>query len=147
MIQIYTDGSCVNDNKDNLGSWGFLVVQTEGVIIKAEIEKHTTNNRMELMAIIKALEYAMKRDIEVTINSDSMYCINCYNNWKTKWFEVPEIKNGAKNNDIWDELFENVRLAKTLLGRNPIKSIKFVKGHSDSKYNDMIDRVVRGLTK
>jgi ribonuclease HI len=147
MIEIYTDGSCRNNGKGDLGAWGFLVVEEDGVKAVAKTEENTTNNRMELKAIIKALEYAMRRDIQITIRSDSMYCINCYKNWKNKWFDVPEIRSGAKNNDLWDELFEDVRLCKVAYGKNLISNIVFVKGHSDSKYNDIIDRVVRGLTK
>ena len=133
----YTDGSCsVNPGT---GSWGFILVKEDTVIIKSSLVKDTTNNRMELMAILEVLRYSSKQEFkEIKIVSDSMYCINCFNNWCKIWWRDVARREEAKNADLWNEVF-------TITRDNPLMKVKFewVKGHNNDKYNTMIDKVVQ----
>lgn len=139
---IYTDGSC----SGNLGkgAWGFLIVKDKGrtSVIKASVEDNTTNNRMELTAIIEAVKYASRHSTDVDIYSDSMYCINCFNNWKKIWWKDKERRDEAKNSDLWNEMFSLYRDASFTNFK-----LHYVKGHSGDKFNSMIDKVVQGLNK
>lgn len=116
-VKIYTDGA----NNKYGGGWAYIVVKNN-VIIDEDYGKcsDTTNNRMELTAIIKALEYAYKTNVSATIVSDSQYCIYSINkNWKRK-----------KNLDLWqaiDELINNVNV-----------TFEWTKGHADTSSNDSI---------
>ena len=140
-LTIYTDGSCKGN--PGIGAWGMLVVKPDDVIIvKANRENgETTNNRMELKAIIDAIRYALKCNISVDIYTDSMYCINCYKDWKSVWNENSTIRKSAKNVDLWDELFEMIK------DNDPINKIEYVRGHNGNKYNEIIDKVVQGMAK
>jgi RNase HI (EC 3.1.26.4) len=104
-VEIYTDGAC----SGNPGLGGY------GVILKyKDVEKelsggffHTTNNRMELMAVIKGLE-ALKQPCRVTLYSDSQYVINAINKgWVNKWRANNWFRSKdklAKNADLWKKL-------------------------------------------
>ena len=98
MISVYTDGSCLG-NPGN-GGWAFIVVGKKNISFRTGFEKNTTNNRMELLAAIKALEY-LEQFENITINTDSNYVkqgITTWifnlkkNNWKTS------TKQTVKNN-------------------------------------------------
>lgn len=87
-INFYTDGSC--STKTEMGGWASICVEDEQIIDTQQgYEPYTTNNRMELMAILSALESIdtiETRHIEVTIYCDSAYVVNCLNNhWYNNW--------------------------------------------------------------
>lgn len=93
MIKIYTDGSCLdNQNSSNTGGWGCIFVDEESdtkenLTVYTGAEKNTTNNRMELTAVLIALEKLCKKDFKLAeIYSDSAYVINAIkNNWLKNW--------------------------------------------------------------
>lgn len=121
MLTIYTDGAC--KTSDKTGGWAFVVVK-EGEKIHSEFnsEDDTTNNRMEIMACIKALEYCLENNItEVLIQSDSMYVIGTMRDgWKRN-----------TNHDLWaimDSLVEEVKVIW-----------QHVKGHDGDKWNSLCD--------
>lgn len=121
MLTIYTDGAC--KTSDKTGGWAFVVVK-EGEKIHSEFnaEDDTTNNRMEITACIKALEYCIDNSItEVLIQSDSMYVIGTMRDgWKRN-----------TNHDLWsilDSLTENVKVIW-----------QHVKGHDGDKWNSLCD--------
>jgi ribonuclease HI len=136
-IIIYTDGACSgNQNDNNKGGYGAVLIYKEH---RKEIyggEINTTNNRMELRACIEALKTLKRRDIPVEVYTDSAYLCNCINQ---KWYEKWR-KNGWKNSkkepvenkDLWEELLKLVE---------SIKDIKFikVKGHSGVELNELAD--------
>lgn len=136
-IIIYTDGACSgNQNDENYGGYGALLIYKDN---RKEIyggEVNTTNNRMELMACIKALEALKRKDIPIEIYTDSAYVCNCFNQ---KWYKNWQ-KNGWKNSkkepvenkDLWLNLIELVD------SFNDIKFIK-VKGHSGNELNEIAD--------
>jgi ribonuclease HI len=121
VIKIYTDGAYSPSRKQ--GGWAFVVLQND---IKIHSEffpiKDTTNNRMEIEAVIESCVWAKSRNIlEIEIVSDSMYVIGTMtSNWKRR-----------KNNDLWNLMDEAVKGM----------SIKWthVKGHSGDKYNELCD--------
>ena len=144
-IKIYTDGACVGN--PGPGGWAAIVLLENG---KKELfggEKLTTNNRMELTAAIKALEYCAKQKENqpslkhVRIFTDSTYLkegitvwINSWekNNWKTA------NKKNVKNIDLWKKL-------KTLIQSNQVEW-SWVKGHSDDPMNDLADDLAKKAT-
>ena len=122
MIEIYTDGAYSSSR--NQGGWAFVVVQNNEVIYK-EYDGliNTTNNRMEIMGMLKALEWINKNSIPLPIKiyADSMYVIGTLTlNWKMK-----------KNIDLWQILIPLVN-----------KDIEYlhVKGHDGNKFNEECDK-------
>jgi len=126
LVNIYTDGACSgNQNENNIGGWG-CVLEFAGR--EKELnggEKDTTNNRMELTALISALSALKEKDLHLKIFSDSSYLINCF---KNRWYEGWK-KNGWKNSK--KEPVENRELWEALLnlleGQHP--QFYLVKGH------------------
>ena len=133
-VDMFTDGACAN-NPGN-GGWACILFYPsyKNYIAWKEIsggEKNTTNNRMELMAVIKGLE-ALKEPCEVKVYTDSKYVSNAFNlNWISNWV----LKNwgGVKNPDLWQRLLE-------LTQKHKVEFI-WVKGHSDNKWNNRCDEL------
>ncbi|MGF7397146.1 ribonuclease HI [Thermoanaerobacterium thermosaccharolyticum] len=133
-IDIYTDGAC--SGNPGPGGWGAVLIYND---IKKEIsgyEENTTNNRMELTAVIKALSL-LKRSCKINLYSDSSYLINAFNqkwieNWQKRgWLKSD--KTPVENKDLWLKLLD-------LSSCHDIKWIK-VKGHSDNEYNNRCDKL------
>lgn len=135
-IEIYTDGAC----SGNPGPGGYgIVLRYKGVQKEfAGFEANTTNNRMELTAVIEALKL-LKEPCEITLYSDSAYTLNAFllgwidfwvlNNWQTK------TSKQVLNVDLWQELLE-------LKSKHKITWIK-VKGHADNELNNLCDKLAR----
>jgi len=135
-VEIYTDGAC--SNNPGVGGWA-AVLFFKGT--QKEIsggETLTTNNRMELMAVIMGLE-TLKEQCEVTIFSDSAYTVNAFsekwiNSWIINGFKTSQKKDVA-NRDLWERLY--------LLTKKHIVSFVKVKGHSDNEFNNRCDELAR----
>ena len=133
-VTIYTDGAC----SGNPGPGGWASILMAGGV-KKELsggEKDTTNNRMELIAVIEGLR-ALKRPCKVDIYSDSAYVVNAFSqNWIDKWVRNGW-KNSAKaevaNSDLWKELID-------LTSKHNVTFHK-VKGHADNEYNNRCDEL------
>lgn len=128
-VEIYTDGAC--SYNPGPGGWAAVLFYQEN---KKEIfggELETTNNRMELMAVIEALQ-SLKERCEVNVYSDSAYIVNCF---QQKWYKKWEEKGFKKNEDLWKQLLSLVR-------QHQVNFIK-VKGHSDNKWNNRCDELAR----
>lgn len=130
-ITLYTDGAA----RGNPGRGGYGVVLMYGSHRKELSKgfKHTTNNRMELWAIIAGLEAITKRHIPVTVYSDSKYVIDSVTKgWLETWIRT-DFKGGKKNSDLWKKFY---KLSKEF-------SLKFVwvKGHADNPYNNRCDEL------
>lgn len=127
-VKIFTDGS----SRGNPGPGGFGVLLLAGKY-KKEISKgfrFTTNNRMELMAIIAGLQVLKRTDLPIYIYSDSRYVVNTIEKgWLKNWLKTGF--KGKKNSDLWKVYHE---LAKPF----NIKMI-WVKGHADNPYNNHCD--------
>ena len=133
-VTLYTDGAC----SGNPGGGGYAAILIYKGLEK-EIcggEDNTTNNRMELTAVIKVLE-ALKEPCEVEVYSDSQYVIGAMNEgWLESWRNngwKTAAKKAVKNPDLWQRLYE-------LVARHKITFIK-VKGHSDNAYNNRCDEL------
>ena len=121
------------------GGWGAVLMYKENKKEMSGSQQDTTNNIMELTAVIKALK-ALKFPCEVDLYSDSAYVVNAFekgwiynwvkNNWKTA------DKKPVKNKDLWQDLYS---LTKT----HKVNFIK-VKGHADNKFNNRCDELATG---
>ena len=133
-VDIYTDGACKHN--PGPGGWGSIIV-FKG--IEKEMsggEAHTTNNRMELTAVISALE-ALKEPCEVTLTSDSKYVIDSIEKgwvygWKKRGW-VKSDKSPALNPDLWEQLLGLLAVHKV--------SFVWVKGHAGHPYNERCDEL------
>lgn len=139
-VTLYTDGACsVNPG---IGGWGALLIFKD---VKKEIsgaEGNTTNNRMELTAVIEGL-CRLKEPCEVNVYSDSAYIVNAFaNGWIFGWEKNGFIKSDNKpvlNVDLWQKL---ISLTKT----HKVKFIK-VKGHADNEFNNLCDKLATDAVK
>ena len=126
---MYTDGAA----RGNPGKGGYGVVLMSGNR-KLELAKGfrmTTNNRMELMAVIAGLQAMKKEGLNITIYTDSQYVAKAINErWLNKWI-ANGFARGIKNKDLWMEFYE---LAK----KHKLKFV-WVKGHADNPYNNRCD--------
>ena len=135
-IVIYTDGAC--SGNPGPGGWGAILMFKD---IKKEIfgfMQDTTNNIMELTAVIEALKQ-LRIPCEVELYSDSAYVVNAFNQkWIYGW-----LKNGwknsnkepVKNKELWEELYNLTKM-------HSVNFIK-VKGHSDNEFNNRCDELAR----
>lgn len=140
LVKIYTDGAA-RGNPDGPGGYGSVLeyVDTKGELHVKEISRgyvRTTNNRMELMAVIAGLE-ALNRPCEVEVYSDSQYVVNAFNqHWVDGW-----IKKGWKRGK--NEPVKNVDLWNRLLEAKEKHSVTFhwVKGHDGHPQNERCDEL------
>ncbi len=130
-VEIYTDGAC--SGNPGPGGYAAMLIYRDNITEISGGEPHTTNNRMELTAPLKALE-ALKEPCVVTLYSDSTYLVNAFNNgWIYQW-EKAGWRRGR------DEV-KNPDLFKRLLELSKIHDITWVhvKGHADNEYNNRCD--------
>ena len=133
-VDIYTDGAC----SGNPGPGGYCAIliygEYEKVVSGNELE--TTNNRMELLAVIKGLE-CLKEKCNVNLYSDSQYVVDAFNqSWVFAWEQngwKTAGKKQVKNVDLWQELLQKYKM-------HNITFIK-VKGHADNEYNNRCDKI------
>lgn len=128
-LKIYTDGAA----RGNPGPGGYGAILIWGNTEK-ELSagyKRTTNNRMELLAVIKALESLKREGLKITIYSDSQYVVKAVNEgWLRKWIAT-NFKGGKKNRDLWMRYYE-------LAQKHNVKFV-WVRGHADNPYNNRCD--------
>ena len=125
MISVYTDGSWLG-NPGN-GGWAFIVVG----------KKNTTNNRMELLAAIKALEYLEQYE-NITINTDSNYVKQGITKWIFNWKKnnwKTSSKQVVKNRELWERLDE--------LNQKKNINWSWVKAHNIDEFNNQVDVLAR----
>ncbi len=140
LVVIYTDGACLG----NPGPGGYAaVILTDG-------EHHelsggfrlTTNNRMELLAAIKGLQW-LKKPSKVTLYSDSQYLVKNYNEgsvarWKLKGW-MRDRKNPAKNKDLWEEILRLASIHEV--------TFRWVEGHAGNSENERCDQLSVAMAK
>ncbi len=139
-VQLYTDGAC--SGNPGAGGYGAILIYKG---IEKELsggERETTNNRMEIYAVIAGLR-CLREPCEVTVYSDSAYTVNAFNEgWIFGW-----MKNGWKkadnkpvlNAELWQELY-------SLTQKHKVRFVK-VKGHADNVYNNRCDALARAAIK
>ena len=133
MIKIYTDGACKGN--PGVGGWGAIIMQDEKNIELFGGENKTTNNRMELMAVIMALK-EISSNLELTIYTDSTYVQKGISEWIKNWKVNnwrSSSKKPVKNKDLWIELDEAVGSRKI--------NWEWVKGHAGNEGNEKADEL------
>ncbi|MDD4292071.1 MAG: ribonuclease HI [Clostridia bacterium] len=135
-VDIYTDGAC--SGNPGVGGWGVVLIYKTAQKELSGYDKQTTNNRMEMFAVIQALR-ALKKSCEVTLYTDSAYVADAFNK---KWLEAWQ-KNGWKTSGNAD--VKNVDLWKALLYELNMHEVTFVKvkGHADNEFNNRCDCLAR----
>lgn len=142
IYEIYTDGAVSNNGKaDAPGGWAYVILRDGKEIARGSgAEVGTTNQRMELMAALRACEELEKIDAfaEAKIYSDSAYFTNCFKqNWWRAW-EVNGWRNSKKervaNDDLWQKIIPFFRKA-------PSYEFIKVKGHAGNFYNELVDKM------
>ena len=130
-LHIYTDGA----SRGNPGNGGYGVVLIWGDKRKELSAGYrlTTNNRMELLAVIVALKSLTKTNIPLTIFTDSKYVVDSVEKkWLDGWIRT-DFKGGKKNKDLWLEYYK--------IARNFTVKFQWVKGHADNPYNNRCDEL------
>lgn len=139
-IEIFTDGAC--SGNPGSGGWGAILRCGEVEKEMSGRAKDTTNNRMELTAVIEALK-ALKRECKITLYTDSRYVMDGVNQWLPNWkrndWRTTNKKSAVKNVDLWQEL-------DLLLPLHKIKWV-WVKGHNGHIENERVDKLARDASK
>lgn len=132
-VTIYTDGAC--SGNPGPGGWGALLIYGKKERELYGHDDETTNNRMEMKAVIEALK-TLKEPCKVLIVTDSQYVLKGMTEWVRGW-QLRGWKNAekkpVKNVDLWLELIEAVKTHKI--------EWKWVKGHSGDEYNERVDQL------
>ncbi|MCQ2580841.1 MAG: ribonuclease HI [Alphaproteobacteria bacterium] len=135
MIKIWTDGSCLGN--PGPGGWAFIATDGINTVERNGGEENTTNNRMELMAVISALTAARKHK-SIELHTDSQYVKNGMQSWMKNWKKNnwrTADKKPVKNQDLWiklDELSQNIELHWV-----------WVRGHNGEEMNERCDELAR----
>ena len=149
-IEIFTDGSSLGN--PGRGGWGVVIITNDELRINNDkpkvielggYDKNTTNNRMELQAVIEALKYVSARQglAEVVIHTDSAYVLGGVTTWIHNWEKNnwrTANKKPVLNKELWQEL---IALTRTFKGN---LSWQKVKGHSGHIWNDKADELATG---
>jgi ribonuclease HI len=139
IVEVFTDGACLGN--PGPGGWGALLRASQRERELSGGEPDTTNNRMELMAAIAALE-ALTRPCEVVLYTDSQYVRQGITAWLANWERRGwRTASGGevKNRDLWQRLRE--------AGRPHRIDWRWVKGHSGHPENERVDRLARGAAE
>ena len=139
-VTLYTDGAC--SGNPGVGGWGAVLIYKEHEKRISGAEQSTTNNRMEVFAVISGLE-CLKEPCEVTIYSDSAYTVNAFSEgWLFEWEKSGWKKADNKqvlNSDLWQRLLALTR-------KHRVTFVK-VKGHADNEYNNICDKLATDAIK
>ncbi len=135
-IEIFTDGACLGN--PGAGGWGVILRYKDTEKELSGGEENTTNNRMELTAVIKALE-ALKEKCNITLYTDSRYVMDGIEKWIFQWkkngWKTSNKKTPVKNVELWQKLDE-------LKSMHEIRFV-WVKGHAGHKENERCDELAR----
>jgi len=139
IVEIFTDGAC----SGNPGQGGYGAILKYGREIKeiSGYEKETTNNRMEMMAVIKALEL-LKRPCAVRVFTDSNYVVKGMTEWVSGWIEknwLNSRKRPVSNKDLWERLLKLSQLHQI--------EWKWIRGHHGHPENERCDQLARNAIK
>lgn len=129
-IEIYTDGSCLNN--PGFGGWAYVLTYKNHQKEQSGACENTTNNRMELMAIIQALK-ALKEPCEVKLYTDSNLMVQSINEWLGGW--IKKDFKGKKNIDLWKEYLK--------VAKNHKVTAFWIKAHNGHELNERCDELAR----
>lgn len=149
IFEVWTDGSCKSNGQEGaVGGYAFLIFYNAQEIARGSKKvENTTNNRMEMTAIIEAMDIIEKyayanldnMNYKVKVYTDSAYCQNCYsqkwyNNWRVNGW-VNAKKEPVKNKDLWEDLV-------LYFDDTDFELIK-VKGHANNENNNIVDKLAQ----
>lgn len=151
MLKLFVDGSCKNNGReDSVGAWAYVVLDEaeEKLFEDSGAQCLTTNNRMEMTAILEGItgildylsELGINEPTEIEVYTDSAYVHNCitqkwYDNWQRNGW-INSSKQPVKNNDLWELLIPYFE--------NPNFTFYKVKGHTGNKdWNDYVDKLAQ----
>ena len=129
---VFTDGSC--EGNPGPGGWGMVWVQDDEIVEqRSGTDPSTTNNRMELQALIAAYEL-LPEDARVVVHSDSQLCVRTVNEWAAGWEKRGwrRAKGPIANLELVKELY-------ALAGRHPRVKLEWIKAHDGSRWNEYAD--------
>lgn len=130
-LTIYTDGSARGN--PGRGGYGAILMWKGSAKEISKGFKHTTNNRMELMSVIAALESLTRKGLNIQVYSDSKYVVQAVNEkWLNKWIAT-DFKGGKKNRDLWTRYHQ--------LSKEHAITFIWVKGHASNPYNQRCDEL------
>ena len=139
MLKIWTDGSCLGN--PGPGGWAFVATDGKNIAERSGGERDTTNNRMELTAVIRAIT-AARRHSEVEIHTDSQYVKNGMQTWIKNWRKNnwrTSDRKPVKNQELWmrlDELATQVKIHWV-----------WVRGHNGNELNERCDELARSAAE
>lgn len=149
-IRIFTDGAC--SENPGPGGWGAVFNTEDKCYTISGNEESTTNNRMELMAVIKAFEKIIKIEYgkkphahnEYEIYSDSAYVVNTINNhwieaWRMNGWKTTKHED-VKNKDLWEKFWD---LRQELKMKNINFTLIKIKGHAGNTFNELVDKLAK----
>ena len=132
-ISVYTDGAC--SGNPGPGGWGSIIIRDNQETEFSGFEANTTNNRMELTAVIQGLSALGDTTLPITVYTDSQYVVNAINqhwidNWQVKgWINAS--KKPVANRDLWESII--------VLNTKYNPTYVWVKGHSTNEFNNRCD--------
>lgn len=135
IIEIYTDGAC--SGNPGKGGWGAILLYHDKKKKISGFDPDTTNNKMELQAVIESLKI-IKKDLKIHIYTDSNYVKDGITKWIFNWKKnnwKNSKKQAVKNSDLWQEL--------DILVQKYDIDFFWVKGHDGNKYNEIADQLAR----
>jgi len=139
QVTIYTDGAC--SGNPGPGGWGALIIYGAAEKELCGGEDNTTNNRMEMLSAIRALE-ELKEACQVELYSDSQYLIKGMTSWLSSWIKnkwVNSQKQPVKNKELWEKLLKLSQYHKI--------SWNWVRGHAGNDFNERVDELARSQCK
>jgi len=139
MIKIYTDGSCIGN--PGAGGWAAVILNEKNKKLISGNEYNVTNNQMELLATIKALN-SFKNKESIIIFTDSKYVKNGITKWIKNWQKnnwKTAKKSSVKNQDLWKRLDQLVKF-------HTVKW-EWIKAHSTNSYNNLADELAKNAAK
>jgi ribonuclease HI len=133
-VKVYTDGACRGN--PGPGGWGAVLIHGSRIRELSGGERETTNNRMELTAVIKAFE-ALKKPVEIDVYSDSRYLVLGMTRWLPGWKKAGWRRASGKleNSDLWQQLDNLVQ--------DHLVHWCWVQSHAGDKYNERADKLAR----
>ena len=139
VITLYCDGGCRGNGKENnIGSWAYMLEYNGNIKEGSGATANTSNNKMELQAVIEGLKAIKKKDYKVNVYLDSNYVLQGITSWIHGWKQKnwrKADKKPVENKELWIELDEL---------RNKFSNINFikVKGHAGEEGNERVDLLV-----
>ena len=144
--RIYTDGSY--EKEKDIGGWSMVIADHQGLKLKSGIKRGTTNNQMELVAVLKALEYAVRKHLtDIEIITDSMYVLNGIQKYAEVWKQNNWIGLSGEQIKYRSE-WEGILIMLDSLKENNF-TVKFskVKSHNGNSLNELADVKAREAIK